>query len=129
MNIRTNIQSRKLILQGALSMLFIAVFAIAFASKGGGDKKKNVVSKSEFAPINISSAFTLKNGVSYMGSHNLSQQKERANISVNNTVVTYRNGNTIYVMPYKYKVNISPFSSSSSGGSLQLLNLKINVHK
>ena len=127
MSIRTNIQGRKLILQSALSMLLIAVVAIAFASKGGGDKKKNVASKAEFAPINISSAFTLRNGISFMGSHILNQQRERTNISVN-TVVTYQNGNTIYIMPYKYKVSISPLNSSSKT-NLQLLDLKIKVHR
>jgi len=108
-------------------MLLIAVVAIAFASKGGGDKKKNVASKAEFAPINISSAFTLRNGISFMGSHILNQQRERTNISVN-TVVTYQNGNTIYIMPYKYKVSISPLNSSSKT-NLQLLDLKIKVHR
>ena len=127
MSIETNIQGRKLILQAALSMLLIAVVAIAFASKGGGDKKKNVISKAEFAPINISSAFTLRNGISFMGSHVFNQQRERANISVN-TVVTYQNGNTIYIMPYKYKVSISPLNSSSKT-NLQLLDLKIKVHR
>jgi hypothetical protein len=126
MSIRTNIR-RKLILQGALSLLLIVVVALAFASKGGGDKKKNVASKAEFAPINISSAFTLKNGTNYMGSHIFSQQRERANISIN-TVVTYQNGNTIYIMPYRYKVSIAPLNSSSKT-NLQLLDLKIKVHK
>ena len=128
METSANIKGRKLILQGALSMLFVAVVAIAFASKGGGDKRKNVTTKSEFAPINISSTFTLKNGISYMGSYFLNQQKERNNISVN-TVVTYQNGNTIYIMPYKYKVSIAPITNYSSKNSLQLLDLKIKVNK
>ncbi|HVM89222.1 MAG TPA: hypothetical protein VMT76_13620 [Puia sp.] len=123
---QTNIESRKLVLQAALSVLLVAVFAIAFASKGG-DKRKNAVAKSEFAPINISNTFTLKNGVSYMGSYFVNQQKSKNDISVN-TVITYQNGNTIYIMPYKYKVSIAPVSSSSKT-NLQLLDLKISVHK
>jgi len=126
MSKKTNTYRRKLILRITLStILFIAV-AIAFASKGG-DKKKNAQSKSELAPINISSAFTLKNGISYMGSHVFSQQRERANISIN-TVITYQHGNTIYIMPYKYKVSISPINSTSKT-NLQLLDFKIKVHK
>ncbi|HLK28968.1 MAG TPA: hypothetical protein VKT28_10310 [Puia sp.] len=116
-----------MILQSALSLLLIIAVVIAFASKGGGDKKKNVASKAEFAPINISSAFTLKNGTTYMGSHIFNQQRDRSNISVN-TVITYQKGNTIYIMPYKYKVSISPLNNSSKT-NLQLLDLKINVHK
>lgn len=121
------IELRKLILQTLFSMSMIVFVALAFASKGGGDKKKNVVSKADFAPINISNAFTLKNGISYMGSHIFSQQKEKASLSVN-TIITYQNGNTIYIMPYKYKVSIAPLNSASKT-NLQLLDLKIKVHK
>ena len=127
MNTTTNIQARKLILQSIFSVLLIIVVALAFASKGGGDKKKNLVSKANFAPVNISSAFTLKNGASYMGSRIFSQQKERNSISVN-TMVTYQNGNTIYIMPYKYKISIAPLNTSSKS-NLQLLDFKIKVHK
>ncbi|MBS1948671.1 MAG: hypothetical protein JST47_12980 [Bacteroidetes bacterium] len=123
----TNIKKRKLILQWALSMLLAGVVVIAFASKGGGDKKKNVITKSEFAPINISGTFTLKNGISYMGSYFLNQQKERNNISAN-TVITYQNGNTIYIMPYKYKFSIAPINNSPKN-NLQLLDLKIKVNR
>ena len=127
MNTTTNIQARKLILQSIFSVLLIIVVALAFASKGGGDKKKNLASKANFAPVNISSAFTLKNGASYMGSRIFSQQKERNSISVN-TMVTYQNGNTIYIMPYKYKISIAPLNTSSKS-NLQLLDFKIKVHK
>jgi hypothetical protein len=127
MKTATNIQARKLILQSLFSVLLIIFVGLAFASKGGGDKKKNVATKADFAPINISSAFTLRNGISYMGSHIFGQQKEKANFSIN-TVITYQNGNTIYIMPYKYKVSIAPLNSTSKT-NLQLLDLKIKVHK
>ncbi|HXB43791.1 MAG TPA: hypothetical protein VNV85_07030 [Puia sp.] len=127
MKTATNIEVRKLLLQALLSISMIVLVALAFASKGGGDKKKNVASKPDFAPINISSAFTLKNGISYVGSHIFSQQKEKASLSVN-TIITYQNGNTIYIMPYKYKVSISPLNSASKT-NLQLLDFKIKMHK
>ncbi len=127
MKTATNIQVRKLLLQALLSISMIVLVALAFASKGGGDKKKNVASKADFAPINISSAFTLKNGISYLGSHIFSQQKEKASLSVN-AIITYQNGNTIYIMPYKYKVSISPLNSASKT-NLQLLDFKIKMHK
>ncbi len=127
MKTATNIQPRKLILQIVFSLSMVVFVALAFASKGGGDKKKSIASKADFSPINISNAFTLKNGISYMGSHIFSQQKEKASFSIN-TVVTYQNGNTIYIMPYKYKVSIAPLNNSSKT-NLQLLDLKIKVHK
>jgi len=127
MKTSTNIQARKLILQVIFSLSMIVFVALAFASKGGGDKKKSVGSKAAFSPMNISNAFTLKNGISYMGSHIFSQQKEKASFSIN-TIVTYQNGNTIYIMPYKYKVSIAPLNNTSKT-NLQLLDLKIKVHK
>jgi len=127
MKAATNIRVRKLILQSLLSISMIVFVVLAFASKGGGDKKKNASTKIDFAPINISSAFTLKNGTSYMGSHIFSQQKEKASFSMN-TVVTYQNGNTVYIMPYKYKISIAPLNSASKT-NLQLLDFKIKVHK
>jgi hypothetical protein len=127
MKTATNIQARKLTLQVLFSMSLIVFVALAFASKGGGDKKKNVASKADFAPINISSAFTLRNGISYMGSHIFGQQKEKASLSVN-TIITYQNGNTIYIMPYKYKISIAPLNSTSKT-NLQLLDFKIKMHK
>ena len=127
MKAATNIQVRKLILQGVFSISMIVFVVLAFASKGGGDKKKKVGTRADFAPINIANAFTLKNGTSYMGSHIFSQQKEKASFSVN-TVVTYQNGNTVYIMPYKYKVSIAPLNSPSKT-NLQLLDFKIKVHK
>lgn len=122
-----NIQAKKLRLHIVFNLSMIVFVALAFASKGGGDKKKSVASKADFSPINISNAFTLKNGISYMGSHIFSQQKEKASFSVN-TVVTYQNGNTIYIMPYKYKVSIAPLNNTSKT-NLQLLDFKIKVHK
>jgi hypothetical protein len=122
---QTIIKSKKLVLPAALSLLLVVVFAIAFASKGG-DKRKNTMAKQEFAPINISSTFTLKNGVSYMGSSFLNHQKTKNDISVN-TMISYQSGNTIYIMPYKYKVSIAPMSNSKT--NLQLLDFKISVHK
>jgi len=125
MNTANNIQ-RKLTLSGILSIAMIAIVAFAFASKGGDDKKKTTPAKPDFSPINISNSFTLKSGISYMGSHIFSQQKEKGNFSMN-TVITYQSGNTIYILPYKYKVNVSTFATPAPS-NLQLLNLKIKVH-
>lgn len=104
----------------------ITIAAIAFASKGGDHDKKTVPAKPDFSPINISNSFTLKNGISYMGSHIFSQQKEKGSFSLN-TIITYQNGNTIYILPYKYKVNVATFTTPAPS-NLQLLNLKIKVH-
>ncbi|MBS1666036.1 MAG: hypothetical protein JST58_01525 [Bacteroidetes bacterium] len=124
--IHTN--STKLMRSGILFISLLAIVMFAFASTGGGDKKKNIPTNDNFTPINLSSAFSLKNGVSYMGSHIFGQQRDKNSISVN-TLITYQNGNTIYLMPYKYKISISAQNNPSpTSSNLQLLNLKIKVH-
>jgi hypothetical protein len=50
------------------SMLLFAVTALAFASKGGGEKKKHREFENSFTPINAASSFTLKKSPLYSGS-------------------------------------------------------------
>ena len=119
---------KKIIRTVSFSAMLFAVVAIAFASKGGGDKKKNVTFKNDFVPIRTTNGFTLRNGVSFNGSHFLNTEKNTKTFSYN-TVVTYQKGNTVFIMPYKYKVNIGPVSTAVPKSNFQMLNLKINMHK
>jgi hypothetical protein len=61
-----------------------------------------------------------------MGSHIFSTQKEKASISIN-TMITYEKGNSIYIMPYNYRIGTDGTGSNST--NLQLFNLKIKMHK
>jgi hypothetical protein len=127
MRTTTTIQFKKvirIITSGAL--LFIVV--LAFASKGDGGKKKNITFKNDFVPIRTTNGFTLKSGVNYTGSHIVSSEKNNKIFSYN-SIVTYQKGNTTYILPFKYKVNISPLSTIPAKSNFQMLNLKINVHK
>jgi len=113
-----------------VSAVMVAVVGLAFASKGGGgDKNKaNSPLKTNFTPIRTTNGFTLKAGPSFSGSILLGTEKTANYVSFN-TLVTYEKGNSIYIMPYRYKVNSSLFQHNSNN-SLQLLDLHINVgHK
>lgn len=125
------IPMRKLIRQMVISTLLLAVVGLAFASKGGGgDKKnsKNVPLKTEFTPIRTTGNFTLKSSPAYSGSFFLGQEKTKTTISFN-TLVTYEKGNSIFVMPYKYKINMPNITDGSIKPSLQLLDLRIKMHR
>jgi len=114
-----------------VSTIMVAVFGLAFASKGGGGEKKaaNNSLKTNFTPIRTTSYFTLKAGPSFAGSTLLSVDKKPNYISFN-TLVTYEKGNSMYIMPYRYKLNNSLFLKNSGNTSLQLLDLHINMsHK
>jgi len=112
-----------------ISTLMIAVVGLTFASKGGGGDKKNtnIPLKTNFTPIRTTNGFTLKAGPSYAGSYVLGQEKTDNHISFN-TLITYQKGNSIYILPYKYKVNTSVYLNNT-GNNLQLLDLRIRMHK
>ena len=127
----STIRMRKLTRKVIISALLIVVAGLAFASKGGGgDKKKaaNIPFKNNFTPIRTTNGFTLKAGPSYTGSYLLSQERTHNSVSFN-TIATYQTGNTVFVIPYKYKVSTSPYLNLSGKTNLQVFDLKIRMHK
>jgi hypothetical protein len=121
---------RKLTRKMLVSALLVAIVGLTFASKGGGgDKKgaKDVPVKANFTPIRTTAGFTLKTGPSFTGSFTLGTVKTREYVSFN-TLITYEKGNSIYVVPYRVKINTSMYLHNS-GSNLQLLDLKISMHK
>lgn len=113
-----------------VSTLLIAVVGLAFASKGGGGEKKkdnSIPLKTSFTPIRTATGFTLKAGPSYAGSYVLGAEKETNYVSFN-TLITYEKGNSVYIMPYRYKINTSVYLHNS-GSNLRLLDLRVNLHK
>jgi hypothetical protein len=114
-----------------VSTLLIAVVGLTFASKGGGGEKKkdnSIPLKTNFTPIRTTNGFTLKTGPSYTGSYLLGQEKTDNYVSFH-TLITYQKGNSIYIMPYKYKMNTASVYLNNSGSNLQLLDLRIKMHK
>ncbi|MFT3822398.1 MAG: hypothetical protein QM731_00710 [Chitinophagaceae bacterium] len=110
----------------------IGAVAVAVASSGGGDKRKSEPLKPEFTPIRTTNGFTLslKSGSSYMGSNLLSSERKN-NLVMYKTLVTYQKGNAVYILPQQIKVNVasSSFKPSTLKSNLNLLDLRINLHK
>jgi hypothetical protein len=109
-----------------ISFMLVSFGVLALASMGGGGNKKNKSVKPEFTPIRTTNGFTLKAGPSYRGSTIFTQEKNNTLVSLN-SIVTYQKGNTIYILPCRYKLQTSP--TSQPGSSLQMFNLKIKMHK
>ena len=125
-----NIAMRKLTRKLLISTVMVAVFGLAFASKGGGGEKKaaNNPLKTNFTPIRTNSYFTLKAGPTFSNTVVLGSEKKNNVLSIN-TLVTYEKGNMMYIIPYKYKINNNLFLHNSSNSSLSLLDLHINMSK
>jgi hypothetical protein len=125
----TNHQMKKLTKQATICAVLVVMVILTFASKGGGgDKKNNNNFRSNFTPIRTLNSFTLKTSSSYnTGSYILHPGKENNRLSLN-TMITYEKGNTIYILPYKYKVNISSLNDGQKT-NLQFLGVKIKMPK
>jgi hypothetical protein len=124
------IKMRKLIRKAISSVLLITVVGLAVASKGGGGEKKKaeIPFKNDFTPIRTTNGFTLKAGPAYTGSYLLGQERTKNSISFS-TIATYQKGNAVFVLPYTYKVNVSPYQNLSGRNNLHILDLKIKMHK
>ena len=107
-----------------IAMIGTVVLALA-SSGGGGSKKKSLASsKQGFTSLKSSYGLTLKAGPNYTGSYIYSSQ--RNNVVSYNTLITYQKGNTIFILPYKYKLNTT---KSSLKNNLNVLDLKINIRR
>jgi hypothetical protein len=112
----------------AVSLLLFAVTALAFASKGGGEKKKRRDFENSFTPINAASSFTLKKAPLYSGSI-ISFHPQTENRVTLNAMITYQRGNTTFILPYQYKVEVGPVTSNGGKSNLQFLGIKIQMPK
>jgi hypothetical protein len=107
---------------------FIGIAVFTFASMGGGrNKAKGNKITSGYAAIRTSQGFTLKAGPTYRGSVILSEEKARNYIAFN-SLVTYQNGNSTYILPNRFKVATSTCQAQMKS-NLQFLNLKIKLGK
>lgn len=91
-------------------LFFCGVYVITLADRGGFVKKNktqlNIATKGN---LKNSIAFNLKSGVVYKGSFFLNSQQIGNNF-VSDTYISYKKGNTIYILPYKQKVLIPEYT-------------------
>ncbi len=110
-----------------ISML-LGLTIFTFASIGGDkNKAKNTSLHSNFTPVRTIRGFTLKEGLTYRGSMILKQEKS-INSILYSSLITYQKGNSIYILPNKYKVPLRA-GAASAKSNLQLLQLKIKLCK
>jgi hypothetical protein len=130
MQVNSTLKLNHMLKKTIISCAMIGAFALALASSGGGDKKKaEALRKPDFTPIRTTNGFTLKAGPAYTGSHTFNSVRSN-NFSTRSTVVTYQQGNKVFILPYKSRVvNITPDKSSYNRNNLNAFDLKIRLRK
>ena len=96
-----------LILMGCIS-------GIAIADRGGFGRKRNKVQLNidMLGTLKRSIPFNLKSGLTFKGSSLLNSQQIGNNL-FNTALISFKKGNTIYILPYKQKILIPSYSSES----------------
>ncbi len=95
---------------GLVAVLVCGLYLITFADRGGFVKKnKTRLNIATAGTLKNSIAFNLRSGVVYKGSFLLNNQQIGNNI-ISDAIISYKKGNTIYILPYKQKVVIPEYT-------------------
>jgi hypothetical protein len=115
--------------QFGISILLLSIFALTFASKGGGgEKKHDPTLRNDFTPIRTIHGLTLRaTRPSFSGSFLFGEQRQDDRLSVH-TMITYQRGNITYILPYHYRLSSLGLGSGSKS-NLQLLDFRIKMPK
>ena len=95
-------------------LILIGCSDIVVADRGGFGRKRNKVQLNinMLGSLKKSIPFNLKSGLTFRGSKLLNSQ-QIGNTWYNTTLVSYKKGNTIYILPYKQKILIPNYSPES----------------
>ena len=120
--------NRTLIRAAAVALGMMALTVFAFASKGGGEKKKTSEFDSPFTPINSASTFTLRKAPNvYNGSMGSYHSITETHVSLSPLITTYQKGNTTVILPFQYQSQMGRMSGDGVKSSLQLFGVKIQI--
>ena len=106
-----------------LSLFICGVGYYTLADKGRFVKKnKTQLNIKTTATLQNSIPFNLKSGLSYRGSFSLNKQQIGSSV-ISDAYISYRKGNTVYILPYKQRILI-PEYSQKEGYKLIIRNRK-----
>ena len=99
---------------GFILVLIVSISIMAIADRGGFGRKKSKVQLniSMLSTLKKSIPFNLKSGLTFRGSKLLNTQ-QIGSTWYNTTLLSYKKGNTIYILPYKQKILIPNYSPES----------------
>ncbi len=100
-------------------LMFSGIGFSALADKGIGKKNKSTVELniSTKNSLRNSIALNLKTGLKYTGSLLINQQVDGKAL-LNNTLLTYQKGNTVYIIPHKQIIAVPEIKQGYTGMKL-----------
>ncbi len=121
MQVNSTFKLNHMLKKSIISMACIGAVALALASSGGGDNKSSRAT-SGLTLVKSTPGFNLRAGRSYSltGREHLG-----GSFSTENSVVTFRKGNTIYIVPASVKTR----TVNCNQNNLNLLNVKFRLRK
>lgn len=98
----------------AVIVLATGVCLFALADRGGFVKKNRTHLNIETrGSLKNSIPFNLKSGLTYRGSFFTNKEIIGNSVMVSDAYVSYKKGNTVYILPYKQKVLIPEYSQKN----------------
>lgn len=105
-----------------ICLAMISAVTLALASSGGGEKKRSAPSVG-IDMLKTTPGFSLRAGRNY--SSPVALRSRSYNLALTNTVLTYRKGNTIYILPSGNRYG----KPQTGRNNLNVLNLKLKLSK
>ena len=104
-------------------IFFSCVTMWASADRGGFGRKRSKITLNitNLGTLRSSIYFNLRAGLSYKGSTYLGQSQV-GNTVYSNSLISYKKGNTVYILPYKHKVLVPQYTAA--GGSKLIIRRK-----
>lgn len=121
MQVNSTFKINHMLKKSIISMAFVGAVALALASSGGGDNKSTRAT-SGLTLVKSTPGFNLRAGRSYSL---LGRDHVTGSFSTQNSVVTFRRGNTIYIVPTLVK----PRTVNCNQNNLNLINVKFRLRK
>lgn len=89
--------------------LFCGVCLFASADRGVAKKNKTHLNINTSGNLKNSISFNLKSGITYRGSFLMNQQ-QIGGAEVSDALISFKKGNTVYILPYKQKILIPQYN-------------------
>lgn len=100
-----------------LLFLMNGIMLSSWADRGVGKKKSKISLNLNTPRTSGTVSLTLKSGLSYKGNQ-INNSDSKTNSFLDLTTVSYKKGNTIYIIPYKQKVVVPEVKQGYTGVKL-----------